>query len=184
MQSTMSSHHSLFKIFLPTMRFVPPFWSVWHQNRGDSILDLFSHFSPPTSTKTSIYQTTMTSALTVALAATTLATFASAFTPPSSVLNHAAPSTAAAASKTALHQELPFFAAPAFQQSNGSSSSSSQSGGGSQSSPPQSATVTLRLPLGTLFDGRDYIFVTESNVRGYEWTEKETDILLDDLMVS
>jgi len=42
--------------------------------------------------------------------------------------------------------------------------------------------VTLRLPLGTLFDGRDYIFVTESNVRGYEWTEKETDILLDDLM--
>jgi len=42
--------------------------------------------------------------------------------------------------------------------------------------------VTLRLPLGTLFDGRDYIFVTESNVRGYEWTTKETDILLDDLM--
>ncbi len=55
--------------------------------------------------------------------------------------------------------------------------------GGGQSAPPQSATVTLRLPLGTLFDGRDYIFVTESNVRGYEWTEKETDILLDDLMV-
>lgn len=42
--------------------------------------------------------------------------------------------------------------------------------------------MTLRLPLGTLFDGRDYIFVTESNVRGYEWTTKETDILLDDLM--
>ena len=126
----------------------------------------------------------MTSALTVALAATTLATFASAFTPPSSSSVHHAIA-APAASKTALHQELPFFAAPAFQQSNGSSSSSSQSsGGGSQSSPPQSATVTLRLPLGTLFDGRDYIFVTESNVRGYEWTEKETDILLDDLMVS
>ncbi|KAL7465001.1 hypothetical protein ACHAXS_005333 [Conticribra weissflogii] len=47
---------------------------------------------------------------------------------------------------------------------------------------PQSATVTLRLPLGTLFDGRDYVFVTESNVRGYEWTTKETDILLDDLI--
>jgi len=41
--------------------------------------------------------------------------------------------------------------------------------------------VTLRLPLGTLFDGRDYVFVTESNVRGYEWTMKEADILMDDL---
>lgn len=78
---------------------------------------------------------------------------------------------------TALHQELPFFAAPAFSASSSSTQTSTTS------PPPQSATVTLRLPLGTLFDGRDYIFVTESNVRGYEWTEKETDILLDDFMV-
>jgi len=47
---------------------------------------------------------------------------------------------------------------------------------------PQSATVTLRLPLGNLFDGRDYIFVTESNVRGYEWSQKQADILLDDFI--
>jgi hypothetical protein len=42
--------------------------------------------------------------------------------------------------------------------------------------------VTLRLPLGTLFDGRDYIFVTYSNVRGYEWGRKECNILVEDLM--
>ena len=70
---------------------------------------------------------------------------------------------------------LPFFAAPAFVATSSTSSSSS-------SSTPQSATVTTRIPLGTLFDGRDYIFVTESNVRGYEWSIKETDVLLDDLM--
>ena len=95
-----------------------------------------------------------------------------------------------------LHNQMPFFATPAFGQPQQS---------GPASASPQSATVTLRLPLGTLFDGRDYIFVTESNVRGYEWTERETgiwgselpcmffgdddltsrtiaDILLDDLM--
>lgn len=71
------------------------------------------------------------------------------------------------------NQMPPFFASPAFGQPQQS---------GPASASPQSATVTLRLPLGTLFDGRDYIFVTESNVRGYEWTERETDILLDDLM--
>ncbi|KAL7491328.1 hypothetical protein ACHAWT_000730 [Skeletonema menzelii] len=122
----------------------------------------------------------MTSALTVALAATSLATLASGFTPPSSTAVAAAAT--AVSYKTALYQELPFFAAPAFTSSTTPSTATSSSGTISQSSPPQSATVTLRLPLGTLFDGRDYIFVTESNVRGYEWTEKETDILLDDLM--
>ncbi len=44
------------------------------------------------------------------------------------------------------------------------------------------ATVTHRLPLGTIFDGRDYIFVTESNVRSYEWTIREVDLLFEDLM--
>ena len=66
----------------------------------------------------------------------------------------------------------PFLAPPAFLASAASASAAA----------PQSATVTLRLPLGTLFDGRDYIFVTESNVRGYEWTTRETELLLDDLM--
>jgi len=67
-----------------------------------------------------------------------------------------------------LHNQMPFFAStPAFGQPQQS---------GPASASPQSATVTLRLPLGTLFDGRDYIFVTESNVRGYEWTERETGI--------
>lgn len=58
---------------------------------------------------------------------------------------------------SALHGEaapLPFFAAPASFASAPASSA------------PQSSTVTLRLPLGTLFDGRDYIFVTYTNVRG------------------
>ncbi len=124
---------------------------------------------------------TMTSALVAAaLAATSLATFACAFTvlPTSSTASSTSSTTT-----TALNQELPFFAAPAFSSASTTTSSSSSSSQSSPS-PPQSATVTLRLPLGTLFDGRDYIFVTESNVRGYEWTEKETDILLDDLMVS
>lgn len=65
---------------------------------------------------------------------------------------------------------VPFFAA--------SSSSSTQQTG----SAPTTATVTLRLPLGTIFDGRDYIFVTESNVRSYEWTTREADLLMDDLI--
>ncbi|KAL3807270.1 LOW QUALITY PROTEIN: hypothetical protein ACHAXA_004086 [Cyclostephanos tholiformis] len=51
-----------------------------------------------------------------------------------------------------------------------------------QQQPQTAATVTLRLPLGTIFDGRDYIFVTESNVRSYEWTTREADLLMDDLI--
>lgn len=87
----------------------------------------------------------------------------------------------ASSSSSALHQELPFFANPAFTAASTTSTSTGSTSSTNQSAPSQ-ATITLRLPLGTLFDGRDYIFVTESNVRGYEWTEKETDILLDDLM--
>ena len=44
------------------------------------------------------------------------------------------------------------------------------------------ASVTTRLPLGTIFDSRDYIFSTATNVRSYEWTAKEAEELLDDLM--
>ena len=43
------------------------------------------------------------------------------------------------------------------------------------------ASITTRLPLGKIFDSRDYIFSTASNVRGYEWTTKETEELFDDL---
>eukprot|EP00579_Thalassiosira_antarctica_P015792 CAMPEP_0201941832 /NCGR_PEP_ID=MMETSP0903-20130614/47800_1 /ASSEMBLY_ACC=CAM_ASM_000552 /TAXON_ID=420261 /ORGANISM="Thalassiosira antarctica, Strain CCMP982" /LENGTH=96 /DNA_ID=CAMNT_0048484009 /DNA_START=32 /DNA_END=318 /DNA_ORIENTATION=- len=73
---------------------------------------------------------------------------ATAFVPPKSL--------ASLSTTTALSQSnnpsLPFFAAPAF-----SSSSSSPASGGqvaAAGTSPQSATVTLRLPLGTLFDGR------------------------------
>jgi hypothetical protein len=122
--------------------------------------------------------TTMTSARTLLWAAA-YGTVACAFT----ASNHYPTKRAASSSSSALHQELPFFANPAFTAaaSSTSTSTSSSSSSTNQSAPSQ-ATITLRLPLGTLFDGRDYIFVTESNVRGYEWTEKETDILLDDLM--
>lgn len=44
------------------------------------------------------------------------------------------------------------------------------------------ASITDRVPIGKLFDSRDYIFNTASNVRGYEWTTKETDELVDDLL--
>ncbi|CAJ1946582.1 unnamed protein product [Cylindrotheca closterium] len=44
------------------------------------------------------------------------------------------------------------------------------------------ASITDRLPIGKLFDSRDYIFNTASNVRGYEWTIKETEELVDDLL--
>jgi len=45
------------------------------------------------------------------------------------------------------------------------------------------AAITTRVPIGKLFDAsRDYIFNTATNVRGYEWTKKETEELLDDLM--
>jgi len=43
-------------------------------------------------------------------------------------------------------------------------------------------TITTRLPLGTLFDSRDYIFCTRTNVRGYEWTREETENLWQDLL--
>jgi len=76
---------------------------------------------------------------------------------------------------------LPFFAAPAFTTSSPQSPPTSPQSTTTQQTATQT-TVTTRLPLGTLFDGRDYIFITESNVRGYEWTNKETDVLLDDLM--
>ena len=63
--------------------------------------------------------------------------------------------------------DLPFFATPTI-----------------PAHPPssQSSTVTLRLPLGTLFDGRDYVFGTYTNVRGYEWGVKEVGVLVEDLM--
>ena len=44
------------------------------------------------------------------------------------------------------------------------------------------ASVTLRLPLGKIFDSRDYIFSTKSNIRSYEWTQKEAEELLDDFL--
>lgn len=44
------------------------------------------------------------------------------------------------------------------------------------------ASITNRLPLGTIFDSRDYIFSTATNVRGYEWTLKEAEELLEDLL--
>jgi hypothetical protein len=79
-------------------------------------------------------------------------------------------------SSTSLHSsnsnQVPFFAAPA----------SFTTSSSSLPSTPQSSTVTLRLPLGTLFDGRDYIFVTYTNVRGYEWSVKEVNVLVEDLM--
>ncbi|KAL7528492.1 hypothetical protein ACHAXR_005631 [Thalassiosira sp. AJA248-18] len=97
--------------------------------------------------------------------------------PPSSAL--------ALSDNTNPSSSLPFFAAPTYSSSADAQQQQPPAAAASAvaaSSTPQSATVTLRLPLGTLFDGRDYIFVTESNVRGYEWTTKETDILMDDLM--
>ena len=44
------------------------------------------------------------------------------------------------------------------------------------------ASITTRLPIGKLFESREYIFSTATNVRGYEWTIKETEELLDDLL--
>jgi len=43
-------------------------------------------------------------------------------------------------------------------------------------------TVTTRLPIGNLFDSREYIFECATNMRGYEWTVKEAEELLDDLV--
>ena len=66
---------------------------------------------------------------------------------------------------------LPFFA------SESSSSSNAPAGDASSTS----ATITTRLPLGTLFDGRDYIFNAATNVRGYEWDTKLVEELFFDL---
>jgi Uncharacterized conserved protein len=50
--------------------------------------------------------------------------------------------------------------------------------------PPKegTASITTRLPLGNIFESRDYIFSTATNVRSYEWTLKEAEELLDDLL--
>mmetsp|Transcript_23976 Transcript_23976/g.29440 ORF Transcript_23976/g.29440 Transcript_23976/m.29440 type:complete len:764 (-) Transcript_23976:95-2386(-) len=70
---------------------------------------------------------------------------------------------------------VPFFASFLDSVLPGSSTTSSSS------SP---ITTTTRLPLGTIFDSRDYIFEVATNVRGYEWTQKEAvdNGLLDDLI--
>jgi len=46
----------------------------------------------------------------------------------------------------------------------------------------KAASITTRLPLGTLFDSREYTFETVTNVRGYEWTLKVAEELLDDFV--
>jgi len=77
-------------------------------------------------------------------------------------------------SPTALHLAdipLPFFASVT--EGNGNSPAGDTSGA--------SATITTRLPLGTLFDGRDYIFNAATNVRGYEWDTKLVEELFFDL---
>lgn len=38
------------------------------------------------------------------------------------------------------------------------------------------------MPLGTLFDSRDYTFTASTNVRGYEWTLRNVEELYDDLI--
>ena len=80
--------------------------------------------------------------------------------------------TSSSSSPPVIISSLPFFAAAPPQQQQQQQSGASAS----------AATVTLRLPLGTIFDGRDYVFVTESNVRSYEWTTREADLLMDDLI--
>lgn len=47
-----------------------------------------------------------------------------------------------------------------------------------------SKTVTTRVPLGNLFDSREYVFNCVRNMRSYEWKLKEVDGLLDDLIDS
>jgi len=73
--------------------------------------------------------------------------------------------------------KFPFFAT---QQQE---SSQEQLKEGQRGGAASAAAITTRLPIGKLFDAsRDYIFNTATNVRGYEWTKKETEELLDDLM--
>lgn len=50
------------------------------------------------------------------------------------------------------------------------------------SSKERTASITKRLPLGTIFESRDYIFSTATNIRSYEWTNAEVEELLDDLL--
>ena len=66
---------------------------------------------------------------------------------------------------------LPFFASESASSNNSPASDASST----------SATITTRLPLGTLFDGRDYIFNAATNVRGYEWGTKLVEELFFDL---
>lgn len=42
--------------------------------------------------------------------------------------------------------------------------------------------IKFLFKLGTIFDSREYVFSTATNVRGYEWTTKEAEELLDDLI--
>lgn len=74
-------------------------------------------------------------------------------------------------------EALPFFAST-FEKA-GSFFSSSPS---SASKEGKAASITTRLALGTLFDSREYTFETVTNVRGYEWTLKVAEELLDDFI--
>ncbi len=67
---------------------------------------------------------------------------------------------------------LPFFAVDPQQHQSGAPGAAASA----------AATVMLRLPLGTIFDGRDYVFVTELNVHTYEWTTRKAGLLMDDLV--
>lgn len=51
----------------------------------------------------------------------------------------------------------------------------------SNSEPIGATTQTTRLPLETIYQGRDYCFRTTKNIRSYEWGTKETEELWDDL---
>ena len=86
----------------------------------------------------------------------------------------ASPASHAQRCSSALHLAdipLPFFAS--VQQESSNTPAGDASG--------TSATITTRLPLGTLFDGRDYIFNAATNVRGYEWDTKLVEELFFDL---
>ena len=67
----------------------------------------------------------------------------------------------------------PFFATKFVEQTSASTSSVPEG---------KAASITTRLPLGKLFDSREFIFNTATNVRGYEWTIKETEELIEDLL--
>ncbi|KAL7436544.1 hypothetical protein ACHAXH_002934 [Discostella pseudostelligera] len=90
--------------------------------------------------------------------------------------NPSTTATTATTTTASTSSAMPFFAAASTFSSSASSTSTTTT------TTTTTATVTHRLPLGTIFDGRDYIFVTESNVRTYEWTIRECDLLFEDLM--